>query len=172
MPVTEGHIAWLAEWQDLLLVGRWFTDRGYTEVDLLEPTGMEYAALTLSGDLAIVSVESDRGLWGVGIRAVTSHGNDYGIEEWGECIGARVPWWGDDVDGPWAASFSEYVATIGRLRPQLDYLLRHIDTIEKACRPDRIDATIRCLRANRDARLHRDKLRRRRDRHRELHPRA
>jgi hypothetical protein len=138
------------EWQLLVAARTWLRDRGYRLLDSRGPEGMEQGFDVYAGDGLGLRIIADRGQWFVevhpgadGIDAAGWEGWST-LEAWSTCLGEPVtfhdtrPTFTDE-------DRAAVLANSWWLQPQLDYVQDHLTQIERACQPDRVEATLRCL---------------------------
>lgn len=138
------------DWQLLVAARTWLRDRGNRLLDSRGPEGMEQGFDVYSGDQLGIRIVADRGQWFLevhpGADGLDAAGWEgwFTLEAWSACLGEPLAF--HDT----RATFTDedraaVLANSWWLQPQLDYLQDHLTEIERACQPDRVEATLMCL---------------------------
>lgn len=114
-----------ADWKALAAFRDAMAKRGYSA----ESTGrqaMDFGLDRYSGAGIVVSIESDRGFWGIEIQPDGAEERDT-LHVWSICLG------------------EPFISRDSALKDQLDYLRRRLSDIEAACGRYRRASTTDCL---------------------------
>ena len=141
------------DWHRLLSSRQWLIGRGYALAETRGPEGMESGLDRYDGRHLSIRIVADRGQWFVGIQSTRTDAGWQSLESWSACLGEPALFHvsrSSESDEAWATA----MADSWHLSPQLDYLREHLDAIEAACHPHRVDISLDCLSAaNRVAQL-------------------
>jgi hypothetical protein len=126
--------------------GDWLEERDYALAESRGPEAMSSGLHRYVRPQTSILITADRGQWFVDVQPDQDSDDWFTLESWSACLGEAVSFHDRRPrlsDQDWL----EVIANSWRLEPQVQYLRAHLDEIEAACEPARLEQTIECLRA-------------------------
>jgi hypothetical protein len=132
------------DWKLLEATGDWLEERDYALAESRGPEAMSSGLHRYARPQTSILITADRGQWFIEVQPDQDSGDWFNLENWSVCLGEAVSF--HDMrprfsDQDWL----DGIANSWRLEPQVRYLRAHLDEIEAACEPARLEQTIECL---------------------------
>lgn len=120
-------------------------DRAYTVTTPWREGPMSSGEMSFAGPLSEIRVLADRGQWFIEIRPAGGGTRWFNLEQWSGCLGEPASF-SVTARSMKTKDAGEALAASWRLDPQVSWMERHLDDIERACLPHESPATFACLR--------------------------
>lgn len=132
------------DWKLLEATRDWLEERDYALAESRGPEAMSSGLHRYARQRTGIRITADRGLWFIDVQPGQDSDDWFNLDSWSACLGERLSFHDQRPrlsDQDWL----EVIANSWRLEPQVQYLRAHLDEIEAACEPARLEQTIECL---------------------------